>query len=217
MGTRKKVLAFTDPHGDVQDGRKVVALAAAEKPDLIVCSGDFSLSGNNWRGLLEELSKMDRKVYAVGGNHEAEGLMTALSSEYPFLVNVAYTTCEERGVLVAGIPGYDRDFWPSKKTDLDVVAVARGLWKDRDRAKPFVFLSHYPPAGAVDGLSRPTEDAGGSATVAAVLRAIEPDLAVTGHYHQDFRSWGRLGDVWVVNPGPSGAVLGVRPVSLWDR
>lgn len=202
-----KVLAFTDPHGDVQNARKVVEMAFRECPDLIVCSGDFSIFGNNWRGLFDALSRMKRRIHIIGGNHEADGLMRSLVGEYPFLVDVAYTTVEESGTLIGGIPGYDRDFWPSRKSDDDVVVMAREIWRGRDRLKPFVFLTHYPPAGAVDGLSIPTPDAGGSATVAAVIRAIEPDLVIAGHYHQEFGSWGRIGEVWVVNPGPSGHTL----------
>jgi len=206
----RKVLAFTDPHGDVQDARTLVDLAIRERPDLIVCAGDFSLFGNNWRGLFETLCLLGRRVLLVGGNHDSDGLMATVTHEYPFLVDVAYQTVEERGVLVGGVPGYDRDFWPSRKADDDMVALARELWGRRDPPKPFVFLTHYPPAGAVDGLSRPTPDSGGSATVAAIIRAIQPDLVVTGHYHQDFGSWERLGNVWVVNPGPSGHPLLVQ-------
>lgn len=205
-----KVLAFTDPHGDVRNAVNVVRMAAKERPDVVVCAGDFSFLGNNWRGLIRELSRMGRKIHLVGGNHEADGLMRSLVSEYPFLVDVAYTTAEENGVLVGGVPGYDRDFWPSKRTDDGAVAMIRDIWGARDRSKPFIFLTHYPPSGAVDGLSAPTPDAGGSATVASAVRAIEPDLVVTGHYHQDFGSWGRIGRVWIVNPGPSGHILTVK-------
>lgn len=209
----KKVLAFTDPHGDVRDARNVVEMAIREHPDLIVCAGDFSLFGNNWRGLFKVLSGMRRKVHVIGGNHESDGLMHALIVEYPFLVDVAYATFEENGILVAGIPGYDRDFWPSKKPDDDVVAMANNLWRQRSGSKPFVFLTHYPPTGAVDGLSVPTPDAGGSATVAAIVRAIQPDLVVAGHYHQDFGTCGLIGGVSVVNPGPSGYIFHVGRTS----
>src|SRR3990170_5510419 len=202
-----RVLAFTDPHGDVQDARTLVETASKDRPDLVVCAGDFSLFGNNWRGLFQTLSRMRRKINVVGGNHEAHDLMRSLVLEYPFLVDVAYTTAEEGGILVGGIPGYDRDFWPSKKSDDEVVSMAREIWRGRSRSKPFVFLTHYPPAGAVDGLSIPTPDAGGSATVAAIVRAIEPDLVVTGHYHQDFGGSGWVGGTPVVNPGPSGRIL----------
>lgn len=206
-----RVLAFTDPHGDVRNAQNIVDKAANERPDIIVCAGDFSHFGNNWRGLFEKLSRIGRRIHVVGGNHETDSLMRSLVSEYPFLVDVAYTTAEERGVLIGGIPGYDRDFWPSKRTDDDVVTMLREIWGSRDRTKPLVFLTHYPPAGAVDGLSIPTPDAGGSATVASVIRSIEPELVVTGHYHQDFGSWGRLEDSCVVNPGPSGYTLILNP------
>jgi Icc-related predicted phosphoesterase len=215
--SRKDILAFTDPHGDVEDARRILDLASRERPDMIVCAGDFSLFGNNWRAFLEALRGLERKVYVVGGNHEADGLMYALAQEYPYLVDVAFTTLEENGILVGGLPGYDRDFWPSKKQDPDVVAMARDIWGKGLRAKPFVFLSHYPPAGAVDGLAIPTPDAGGSATVAAIVRALEPDLVVTGHYHQDFGNMGWVGDVRVVNPGPSGAVLPVWRASFLGK
>lgn len=202
-----KILAFTDPHGDVQDARKVVETAARERPDLIVCAGDFSIFGNNWRGLFQTLFRMWRKIHVVGGNHESPHLMESLVHEFPFLVDVAYTTVEENGIMVGGLPGYDSDFWPSKRSCTTAVSMAHELWRGRTRSKPFVFLTHFPPAGAVDGLSVPTPDAGGSHTVAAIVRAIDPDLVVTGHYHQDFGCSGRIGGTRVVNPGPSGKMI----------
>lgn len=210
----KKVLAFTDPHCDVEDARKIVEIAARERPDIIVCSGDFSFFGNNWRGLFKELSRIRQKIYVVGGNHETDGLMWCLTREYPFLIDVSYTTAEENGILVGGLPGYDSDFWPSRAADDDVVAMADKIWHQRSHLKPFIFLTHYPPAGAVDGLVNPTPDAGGSETIASVIRAIEPDLVITGHYHQNFGSWGKIGDAWVVNPGPSGHILLLDSSSL---
>jgi Icc-related predicted phosphoesterase len=210
----KKVLAFTDPHGDVGDARKVVEMAAQERPDIIVCSGDFSLFGNNWRGLFQELSRMKRNIYLVGGNHEADGLMRLLTREYPFFMDTDYTTLEENGILVGGIPGYDRDFWPSRAVNEEVVAMAHHIWNKRDHSKPFVFLTHYPPSGAVDGLLNTPPDAGGSTTVASVIRSIKPDLVITGHYHEDFGCCGRLTESWIVNPGPSGRILLIDRIGI---
>jgi uncharacterized protein len=208
-----KVLAFTDPHGDTEDAKVLVDLIRREHPDMIVCAGDFSLFGNNYRAFFDIFAQAGRRIYLIGGNHEADATMLNLSKRWPFVVDVAYTVAEDHGILVGGIPGYDRDFWPSKKADEDAVVLARDVWRNRDRSKPFIFLTHYPPAGAVDGLSAPTPDAGGSETVRAIIRAIEPDLVVTGHYHQEFGSWGQVGSTWVVNPGPRGHMLRVSRTS----
>lgn len=208
-----KVLAFTDPHGDTQDAQLLVECAQREHPDLIVCAGDFSLFGNNYRAFFDTLARTGQRIYLIGGNHEADATMRDVAERWPFAIDVAYTTVEEHGILVGGIPGYDRDFWPSKMSEEASVDMAQEIWGRRDRSKVFVFLTHYPPAGAVDGLSVPTPDAGGSETVRAIVRAIEPDLVITGHYHQDFGSWGQVGSTWIVNPGPSGHVLQVSKAS----
>lgn len=205
-----KILSFTDPHGSVRHAHEIVALCKQESPDIIVCSGDFSRFEDDWMWFVGTISVLKKKVFLVGGNHESDRLMKEVVSAYPFLVDVAYRTVEENGILIGGLPGYDQGFWPSGKVDLAAVALSEELWGRRDRSKPFVFLTHFPPAGAVDGRRYPTPDAGGSATISSIVKSVNPDLVVTGHYHQEFGRNGFVDGVKIENPGPSGKILHVK-------
>src|ERR1051326_2764543 len=135
-----KILAFTDPHGEAKHADSIIQTSKHEEPAIVVCSGDFSFFGNRWRSFLEDLRGLGRKIHLVGGNHESDSLLRSLTSEYAFLQDVAYRTVEENGILIGGVPGYDSDFWPSKKRDQEIVGMAISLWGSRDRSKPFIFL-----------------------------------------------------------------------------
>jgi len=203
-----RILAFTDPHGDLESARAIVALARSEKPDLVLCAGDFSWFGNRWRPFFEILRELGMNVYIVGGNHESDALIQSATTEFPFLKDTAYAAVNVGRVIIGGLPGYDSDFWPGSTKDEDgAVQLCRDLWADRDPSKPFILLSHFPPQGALDGLAHPTPDSGGSRVVKRVAKALSPALMVVGHYHQEFGNQERSGPTLVVNPGPNGTII----------
>lgn len=198
-----KILAFTDPHGDLRHARTIRDKISSGHPDLIVCSGDFSEFGNNAIAFFQALSDIEQPIYLVGGNHESFELVKHLTERFKFLVDVAFTTVVVKGVTIAGLPGYDADFWPSFDVKKGTVNLVQEIFRDRSDG-PFILLTHFPPEGAVDGLAHSTPDSGGSATVRAIVRATQPDLVVTGHYHQEFRKSGQVAGSLVMNPGPDG-------------
>ena len=63
-----KILAFTDLHAYLPSLNKLIAKAKKEKPDLMICAGDFTLFGQG----LEMFKRLDLKIplLVIPGNHE---------------------------------------------------------------------------------------------------------------------------------------------------
>lgn len=205
-----KILAFTDPHGNIHHAKSIVTKASKERPDLVVCSGDFSISGDGWDKFFDVLQELGDPVYCVGGNHESEDLMMEISEKYPFVKSVAYTTVLVDGIAIGGIPGYDIDFQPDTTENEDALTLASSIWASRPDTLPFILLSHFPPAGTLDGTSSGAPDAGGSETLKKIVQFMDPALVITGHYHSEFGRSSYLGNTRIVNPGPSGTILKVE-------
>jgi Icc-related predicted phosphoesterase len=202
-----KILAFTDPHGELPHARGILDLAARERPDIVLCAGDFSYFGMKYDEFLKALASLRQPIYFVTGNHETDETSKVVQKRYPFMREVTYQTMEVCGVHIAGVPG-SGEYWPGENEDEGVLETAVGLWGNLDRSLPFVFLSHFPPCGtAIDGTTDMTPDSGGSQAVRRIVEILKPSLVVSGHYHHDFGKRDRMGAVNLVNPGPAGTIL----------
>jgi Icc-related predicted phosphoesterase len=202
-----RILAFTDPHGEDKALREILSLAAAGKPDLVVCSGDVSFFGRDCDTFLRDLDALKCPVYFVPGNHETPSVARELAAVYPYLKDMTFRMLEVAGVRMTGLPGTDA-FWPGARPDAGLRAKAVGVGESGDRTKLLVLLTHYPPSGtAVSGTAVLTPDSGGSRLVRQVVESLRPALVVCGHYHQDFGKEAHVGQTRVVNPGPGGRIL----------
>ena len=205
-----RLLAFTDPHGEIDAARAVAKLDQLEKPDLIVCSGDLTFFGHRHALFFQTLSSIGKPIYFIPGNHEDAKTAAEIAKEWPFMIDVSWRVVEEVDLLITGVPGNDLAFWPGRsKGEEDAVEIMRNIVQIQNGADRLVFLAHYPPTGCqmVDGSRNPTPDAGGSATVRKITEKIHPSLVVTGHYHSCFNCEDRLDGIRILNPGPTGKIL----------
>lgn len=95
-----RILAFTDPHGEVKVLREILALAGSGKPDLLVCSGDLTFFGQECDLFLQDLGVLRRTVYFVPGNHETPSVAAKLTRVFPYLKDVSFGMVEDAGVRV---------------------------------------------------------------------------------------------------------------------
>ena len=202
-----RILTFTDPHGHLEAYQNIKRLVEGEKPDLMICGGDFSNFGEDYDLLLRGLGGLGRQVYFVPGNHETPSCTKSLEFQFSYLRNLSFRLIEVEGMRLVGLPGSDA-FWPGARPDEGLRAKAIALGSSGDRGKPLVLVSHYPPTGTnVSGTSVVTPDSGGSRLVRQIVEALKPALLICGHYHQDFGKEAHVGGTWIVNPGAGGKIL----------
>lgn len=201
------ILAFTDPHGDLEAAAAILALAARERPDLVVCTGDVSTFGRDYEAFLDRLAGLGREILFTPGNHDSDRAVRDILQRYPWIRTLENRRVEAAGLAVAGLPGSE-PFWPDGREDAEALRRSLDALGPRDRARPLLLLTHFPPwRCALSGLKHFTSDSGGSMTVRKIAEALEPDLLVCGHYHQDFGGTDVLGPTRLVNPGPRGTIL----------
>ena len=202
-----KILAFTDPHCDMEAAESIVSLAALHKPDAVVCSGDISIFGRHYERFLARLSVLKR-VYWVPGNHD-DGMADLICQEFPFMVDVSVSPASVAGYVIFGVPG-SREYWPDRDFDDSTLNGVLGRWASSVGTRPAILMSHFPPRGcSIDGSSAGVPDAGGSQLVRELVDLTNPRMIVSGHYHSEFGGRGKVGRSSVVNPGPGGTVLEV--------
>lgn len=197
-----RILAFSDLHRDLEQGAKLVEMAA--EADVVIGAGDFASVHEGLEETIGALSGIEVPTVLVPGNNEtADALRTATADWNAALVLHGEGTTigdTEFFGLGAGIPVTPWDW----SFDLDDEAATEMLAACPEGA---VLVLHSPPRDHCDSAGD-----GSHFGSPALLRAIEekrPRLAVCGHIHESWGCESTIGQTPVRNLGPKGTWIEV--------
>lgn len=195
-----RILAFSDLHCDLEQGRRLCELA--EGADLVIGAGDFASVHEGLEATIEVLAEIDRPSLLVPGNNETEAALREACAGWSVATILHGQSTEVAGVgffgLGAGIPVTPWDW----SFDLDDEAAARAL--DELSSDDFLIL-HSPPRGHADLGS--SGDHLGSPAIATAIERAQPRYAVCGHIHEAWGSESSIGSTTVRNLGPAGTFI----------
>jgi uncharacterized protein len=197
-----KILAFSDLHCDLEQGARLVEMAAGA--DVVIGAGDFASVHEGLPETICTLAAITTPTVLVPGNNETVDALRAAVDGWD-----AATVLHGEGTTVdgtefyglgAGIPVTPWDW----SFDLDDAAATEML---ADCPEGAVLVLHSPPKDHCDSAG-----GGGNFGSPALLRAIEdkhPRLAVCGHIHESWGCESTIGETPVRNLGPKGTWLEV--------
>ncbi|MBI2147282.1 metallophosphoesterase family protein [Candidatus Woesearchaeota archaeon] len=204
-----KLLSFTDHHGSLRAEQRILALAVAQKPDLLVCAGDISFFGTSARVILHRLNalaaKAGAKLVLIPGNHEdGQPLMKWMRASK--LRNIIYlhkrlwrkNNCLFMGWGSGGFAYRDSSF----------VRWANATIKKARIDDKVILLLHGPPHGT--RLDMVVSGHCGNKDYTAFIKKHQPDLVLCGHIHEGFGKVQKIGKTVLLNPGPFGAVVELK-------
>ena len=198
-----KLLAFTDLHLSLTNFAKIEKLAKKEKPDFVICCGDISIFEDNLDFIIKKLASLKFRILAINGNHEDEAVMSRLCSKYP---NVNFI---HRKSYVYGnyqFFGYGGDGFSHVDEDFEQLAKAFKRFAKKDTKK--ILVTHAPPYGTKLDILYDDEHHG-NYSIRKFIDDMKPNLALCGHFHENFRVKQKLGHTVIVNPGPAGTIVRV--------
>jgi uncharacterized protein len=197
-----RLLAFSDLHCDLDQGKQLVEMAA--DADVVIGAGDFASMHEGLPETICTLAAIETPTVLVPGNNETvDALRAAVDGwDAATVLHGEGTTIDgtEFFGLGAGIPVTPWDW----SFDLDDEAAAEMLSPCPEGA---VLVLHSPPKDHCDSAG-----AGGNFGSPALLRAIEekqPRLAVCGHIHESWGCESQVGPTPVHNLGPKGTWIEV--------
>lgn len=197
-----RILAFSDLHRDLAQGKRLVEMSA--KADVVIGAGDFASVHEGLPETICTLAAIEKPTVLVPGNNEtADALRAAVDGwDSASVLHGEGTTIGgvEFFGLGAGIPVTPWEW----SFDLDDEAATEMLAACPEGG---VLVLHSPPKDHCDS-------AGGAGNFGspALLRAIEekrPRLAVCGHIHESWGCESEVGPTPVRNLGPKGTWLEV--------
>lgn len=192
-----RILAFSDLHRDLEQGARLVEMAA--EADVVIGAGDFASIHEGLEETIGALAGITTPTVLVPGNNETVEALRAAAADWDeaTVLHGGGTTIDgaEFFGLGAGIPVTPWDW----SFDLDDEAATAMLAPCPEGA---VLVLHSPPRDHCDSAGGDTHF--GSP---ALLRAIEekqPRLAVCGHIHESWGCESQVGSTPVRNLGPAG-------------
>lgn len=194
-----KILAFGDTHGNLNYLDR--SLKKAKDVDIIICLGDLSNFGRNFKEGINKLKKLDKLVLIIPGNHETSDQIDSVSNKN--IINLHKKSYELNDYIFFGFGG--GGFHTINK---DFENVAEKFNKTIKKDSKIILITHGPPYGnALDMIP-----ACGHVGCKSMRKFIEENkilLSVCGHIHENSGKVGRIGKTLVVNPSPFGRVIEV--------
>ncbi len=199
-----KALAFVDLHGSKKAYSAIKKKIQKEKPDFLICAGDFTIFEEEIERLMLKLSKLDGKIFLVHGNHEEEGMVKDISKKYKNVEFVHSRVVKYKDLIIIGWGGGGFTI-----RDIEFEAWARSIKKElkKYKEKKTIFVCHAPPYRTkLDVLSKAHH---GNKSFRKFIREFKIDLTFCGHFHENSGKEDLVKGCKVVNPGPKGKVVTV--------
>lgn len=199
-----KLLAFSDLHRDLDQARRLVERSS--EADVVIAAGDFASVHEGLEETIGALTAISVPTILVPGNNETEDALRSACEGWDAATVLHGQGMEIEGTqffgLGAGIPVTPWDW----SFDLDEEQAAERLAACPEGA---VLVVHSPPKGYCDESS--SGEHLGSEAILEAIEAKQPKLAVCGHIHESWGVESEIGSTRVINLGPAGTTLELRP------
>ncbi|MBI2667213.1 metallophosphoesterase family protein [Candidatus Woesearchaeota archaeon] len=191
-----KVLAFTDSHGDRRAIKEIVK--KSRLVDVVVCAGDLSNFSTDLEILLKQLSKIEKPLLIIHGNHELDTELRKLCKKYGFIF-MHKNQYKIDNYLFVGFGGGG-----FSKIDKEFEDWSKNIRKKRDEI--MILITHAPVHNTkLDFLSRIGHV--GNISIRKFIEKKNPELTICGHFHENFGVVDKVKQTKIINPGKYGKII----------
>lgn len=196
-----RVVAFSDPHSDLDIIREVGELVKQEKPELVICAGDITWCGRGLKETLKAINEFQAPVFLIHGNHENLPEVESIIEEFSNITFIHKRIVMFKDFLILGYGGGGfSDYYPD--FDLFVKKHEKKLSSSK-----LIIVNHAPPYGTSLDISNWTEEHSGSKSFRDFIKRFKPKAAFCGHFHESFFMEEVFEETLIANPGPEGMVF----------
>ena len=197
-----KVLAFTDMHLSSYAFKKIKSKAVRQNPDLLVCAGDVSIFEHSLDLILNKLSKLNKKILILHGNHETSSVLKKLCSRHKNIIFIHKRHYAQNNHLFLGYGGggfslTEPEFYKTGKKFEKIIK--------NNKSKKIIFITHAPPYKTKLDLVAGSHC--GNKTFRNFILKNKIDLCICGHLHENFGKEDKIKKTKVINPGPFGKIV----------
>jgi 3',5'-cyclic AMP phosphodiesterase CpdA len=193
-----RLIHLSDLHFGAHDDKLVAAVEArvdAERPDLVVISGDFTQRARTGQyrqaeAFLDRLKSNGHAVLAVPGNHDIplydvfRRFLAPLTRYKRFIDDVLCPVCELPTAVVVGVNTARSATFKDGKINDEQIEFIRATFGQVDDQKPRILVTHHPifalPVGG-GGTGDPIKN---QEAVLDMIARLGVDVLLAGHNHR---------------------------------
>ena len=203
-----KVFFSVDIHGEKK--YLEIALKKAAKSDLVVLAGDFTFFEENMKKILQEFNALQKPVLVIHGNHEDETELRNLSKKFKNIHYLHKKFYEYHNLIFYfNADGGFADIDQGIDREVPKVKKRFAKFKKEHKNAKTIIVFHSPPADTnldlVDYGDH--EESVGSLSKREMIYEVQPDFMIAGHIHDCSYKKDRIGNSFLLNPGPKGRIL----------
>ncbi len=199
-----KLLAFTDTHGSLLALKRIEQKVKTQNPDLLVCAGDISIFEHGIVGLVRRLSKLNKKIIIIHGNHEDSSTFIKLSKLFKNIIFIhkKYFIYDDLLFLGYGGGGFSIT---DKEFDKTTIKFKKIIKNNKD--KKIILVTHAPPYKT--RLDKLVQGHSGNKSIRNFVEKNKVYLLICGHLHENFGKEDNIRKTKVINPGPFGKIIDI--------
>ncbi len=171
----------------------------AKQADLLICCGDLSVFEQGFKQSLKILSRAEKPLLIIHGNHEKEHTVEDISMRHIIPFHRKPHRIENYLFIGHGGGGFSM---ADRKLE-------KRLPQLKDKIQPgdrVIFVTHAPPYNTeLDYL--PLFGNVGCRSITKAIHLLKPQIFLCGHLHENFNVRQKMGQTLMLNPGPLGTFI----------
>ena len=197
-----KLLVFTDTHGSERAEERIIKKAKRNKPDALLCCGDFTIFMHEPERFLQRMNALNIPLFLIHGNHEDEDEVEKLTTKYEHITFIHNKITRHKNIVVMG---YGGDGFSLK--DPAFKKIARQFQKELEKHSDaiHILLLHQPPHKS--GIDLIYGEHAGNMTTKEFIEKQKIHVVFAGHLHENSGKEHKDKHTRYINPGPYGRII----------
>jgi len=197
-----KILAFTDTHMSTVAEKKIVEKARKDKPDIMLCCGDFTVFMHDAHKFLKRINSLNITTYLIHGNHEHEHMIADMCKKHKNIKFIHKKAIEHKDLLIMGYGG-DGFSVSDPMFKFTARSFEQIIMKKKKHKK--ILMLHQPPHNS--GIDIIYGDFAGNKTTKRFIEKHKIHLVLAGHLHENSGKMHEHKGTKYINPGPNGMII----------
>lgn len=199
-----RMLIFADLHCNKKAIKELIN--KARKADIIVCAGDISNFGSDWKTAAKLLAKANKEMLIIPSNHDSEEDISKMSKQFSYVRNIHKKMYRIENIVFFG---YGNHGFSLREADMERTAIKLLNKANLEKGDKLIFVTHAPPYDTKLDYLRWLNGHRGCLSTRIIIDKYKPALVVSGHFHETAGRHQKLGKSLLVNPGPFGKLIEV--------
>ncbi len=192
-----KILAFVDVHGNKTALNKIIE--KSKNADLLVCAGDITNFGQGLNKTVNLLSKTNKPLLIIPGNHETASEIKSLKQEFIINIHKTLYRIDDYIFFGYGSGGFSLRDIALEKITKEIKQIVKN--------KKFILVTHAPPYGTTADTINGQHH--GSVSITKMIYETSPIINICGHLHETANKKSILRKTLIINPGPYGTLINI--------